>query len=51
MAGRSILADGMPRRQSTAKNKGGGGFRFAGGIGAHFHLEIAGNPTDPIGKG
>jgi hypothetical protein len=37
----------MPKRQCTT----GGGFRFSGGVGPHFHLEIAGNPIDPIGKG
>jgi hypothetical protein len=37
----------MPKRQCTT----GGGFRFSGGVGPHFRLEIAGNPIDPIGKG
>lgn len=43
----SILAGRMPNRQCTT----GGGFRFSGGVGPHFRLEIAGNPIDPIGKG
>jgi hypothetical protein len=37
----------MSKRQCTT----GGGFRFSGGVGPHFRLEIAGNPIDPIGKG
>jgi hypothetical protein len=37
----------MPKRQCTT----GGGFRFSGGVGPHFRLEIAGNPIDLFGKG
>jgi hypothetical protein len=37
----------MSKRQCTT----GGGFRFSGGVGPHFRLEIVGNPIDPIGKG
>jgi hypothetical protein len=37
----------MPKRQRAT----GGGFRFSGGVGPHFRLEIAGNPIDLIGKG
>ena len=47
MPTRSILAGRMSKRQCTT----GGGFRFSGGVGPHFRLEIAGNPIDPIGKG
>ena len=47
MPTRSILAGRMPKWQCTT----GGGFRFSGGVGPYFRLEIAGNPIDRLGKG